>query len=760
MKTIHSVLFLTLALGIAFAARSQDSSITYQGQLLQTGVSFSGNADLEFRLFDALSGGSQVGNTQARLDWPVEDGLFQVELDFGLTAFNEQARYLEVRVNGQPLSPRQVIRPSPMALFALAGNEGPPGPAGPQGNPGLVGPAGDTGPPGPQGEAGPAGPVGPPGAAPFTLDPATGIIEYFALDQRLRFEPDPNPGNGPRIIAGHVTNLAAGIGSVIAGGGRSNGANVSSGAWTVISGGYENRALNDSATVSGGIANRAEGLGSSIGGGSSNQTDGELATVSGGQLNRALGTLSTVAGGGSNIAVELASIGGGANNLASAASSTISGGRDNAGAGQFSAVGGGQRNQAIGNWSVIGGGVDQRAAGVLAAILGGQDNTAGGAHASVAGGQSNRSGGAHGFIGGGRSNLLSDVTQHAVIAGGVENQIFGFASTIGGGQQNNASGSVVTIAGGSANFADGMFNAIGGGESNSTAGMFTTIGGGESNEVDGSWSTVPGGFGNRAAGSSSFAAGFRARAVSDGTFVWSDTSAPTAFSSTASNQFLVRAASGMGLGTNAPDSQLHINSATGFDPLRVQVNGGTRLLVNANGGTAIGVNTTPPTAGLFVSGTVRLGTYAAAGINALCRTANFEIGLCSSSARYKRDIEDLNSAAELIDALRPVQYRWIDSGEADIGFVAEEVAELMPALITRNADGEVEGVRYDRVTAVLVQAVQQQRLENTQLRRELAQLADKQQSFATLAARNVELEARLATLEEVLLVDRRLAGAE
>jgi hypothetical protein len=800
-------LFLTLPTQLA----AQDSSISYQGQLRQAGAPFTGIVDLEFLLFDALNAGNPVGAPQVRSNWPVEDGLFQVELEFGTGAFTEQVRYLEVRVDGAPLSPRQAVRPSPMALFALAGNEGPAGPVGPQGDtgpagppgtdgapgeagptgpqgpegpegavgpqgpegpagavgppgaqgpeglpgeagpPGPIGPTGAEGPPGPtgptgpQGETGPAGPAGlvgpagpegPPGATPFTLDPATGTIEYFTLDQRFRFEPDPDPLNGPRIVAGHITNLAAGTGSVIAGGGRSNQANVSSGAWTAIGGGFGNRALADLATVAGGSDNRAQAEGAAVGGGSGNQSDGVFSNVAGGQLNQAMGTLAVIGGGSSNIAGELASIGGGADNLASAASSTISGGRDNSSTGQFAAIGGGQRNAVSGNWGVIGGGVDQQASGVLAAILGGQANIAGGSHASVAGGESNRADGEHGFIGGGRANLISSVSRHAVIAGGTDNEAFGFSSAIGGGQQNSAPGAAAVIAGGSANFASGTFNAIGGGESN---------------EVDGTWTTVPGGFGNRAAGDASFAAGFRARAVTNGSFVWSDISDPNSFISTGLNQFLVRAAGGMGLGTNAPDSQLHINSAVGFNPLRVQVNGGTRLLVNANGGTAIGVNTTPPNAGLFVSGIVRMGSFGATGTTALCRNANFEIALCSSSARYKQDVEAFGPAAELIDALRPVRYRWIDSGASDIGFIAEEVAELLPELITRNAHGEIEGLQYDRLTALLVAAMQQQQARTRSHEAELAELrAENARLRRSLVSDRTEFEARLSALEQQL----------
>lgn len=104
------------------------TSISYQGQLQQSGVPFTGTADLVFLLFDQESGGTQVGSTIILNDWPVTDGLFQVELDFGAGVFGSETRYLEVWVDGSPMTPRQQVRPVPVAHFALDGNPGPEGP--------------------------------------------------------------------------------------------------------------------------------------------------------------------------------------------------------------------------------------------------------------------------------------------------------------------------------------------------------------------------------------------------------------------------------------------------------------------------------------------------------------------------------------------------------------------------------------------------------------------------------------------------------
>ena len=73
-------------------------------------------------------------------------------------------------------------------------------------------------------------------------------------------------------------------------------------------------------------------------------------------------------------------------------------------------------------------------------------------------------------------------------------------------------------------------------------------------------------------------------------------------------------------------------------------------------------------------------------------------------------------------------FDWNGTREHDLGFVAEEVATVTPLLTTLNADCQIEGVKYDRVTAVLVNAVQEQQHQIEKLQRQ-----------------NQALEARLAS---------------
>jgi len=117
------------------------------------------------------------------------------------------------------------------------------------------------------------------------------------------------------------------------------------------------------------------------------------------------------------------------------------------------------------------------------------------------------------------------------------------------------------------NIASGDWSTVAGGEFNEASGGDATVGGGSDNSASGSYSSVPGGAGNLAGGNYSFAAGrlagVRDAALSgdadgdEGTFVWADTT-PADFTSTGPNQFLIRAAGGVGIGTNEPANQLSV----------------------------------------------------------------------------------------------------------------------------------------------------------------------------------------------------------
>ena len=104
---------------------SLGTGFTYQGELAAGGSPANGSFDMQFSLFDAANGGSQVGSTITTAAVPVGAGLFSVNLDFG-AIFSGTAYWLEIQVRAAgtgaytALSPRQALTATPQALWSQA----------------------------------------------------------------------------------------------------------------------------------------------------------------------------------------------------------------------------------------------------------------------------------------------------------------------------------------------------------------------------------------------------------------------------------------------------------------------------------------------------------------------------------------------------------------------------------------------------------------------------------------------------------------
>jgi hypothetical protein len=134
---------------------------------------------------------------------------------------------------------------------------------------------------------------------------------------------------------------------------------------------------------------------------------------------------------------------------------------------------------------------------------------------------------------------------------------------------------------------------------------------------------------------------------------------------------------------------------------------------------------------LHVRGGLAVDTLGAAGTIALCQNSLKQIATCASSIRYKESIGTFGRGLDLIRQLRPVTFRWKDSGTADVGLIAEEVEKVEPLLTVYNAAGKVEGVKYDHLTVALINAVQEQQKENAELRARLERVEQALQDLTT-----------------------------
>jgi len=138
--------------------------------------------------------------------------------------------------------------------------------------------------------------------------------------------------------------------------------------------------------------------------------------------------------------------------------------------------------------------------------------------------------------------------------------------------------------------------------------------------------------------------------------------------------------------------------------------------------------------------------------------ASNKIGTLMSSRRFKEEIKLMNKASEAVLALKPVTFRYKKEIEPNggimFGLIAEEVERVAPDLVTRNAKGEAETVRYEAVNAMLLNEFLKehrtvQDLKSTAAKQE-ATIAQQQKKFeAKIAHQQQQIEALTAGLQKV-----------
>jgi hypothetical protein len=99
-----------------------------------------------------------------------------------------------------------------------------------------------------------------------------------------------------------------------------------------------------------------------------------------------------------------------------------------------------------------------------------------------------------------------------------------------------------------------------------------------------------------------------------------------------------------------------------------------------------------------------------------------QLGVKTSSARFKEAIKPMDDASEAILALKPVTFRYkkdLDpQGIPQFGLVAEQVEKVDPDLVVRDEKGQIFTVRYEAVNAMLLNEFlkEHQRVQDLQTR--------------------------------------------
>lgn len=91
----------------------------------------------------------------------------------------------------------------------------------------------------------------------------------------------------------------------------------------------------------------------------------------------------------------------------------------------------------------------------------------------------------------------------------------------------------------------------------------------------------------------------------------------------------------------------------------------------------------------------------------------------ASSLRLKKNVQPFFGGLNLIKQFNPISFDWKDGSGYDIGLAAEDVAKIDPFFAFINDKGEVQGVKYERLNILLINAVKEQQ---TQIERQNQQI--------------------------------------
>ncbi|MGC2626803.1 MAG: tail fiber domain-containing protein [Candidatus Udaeobacter sp.] len=129
-----------------------------------------------------------------------------------------------------------------------------------------------------------------------------------------------------------------------------------------------------------------------------------------------------------------------------------------------------------------------------------------------------------------------------------------------------------------------------------------------------------------------------------------------------------------------------------------------------------------------------------------------QLGTVSSSQRFKNQIKPMDKVSESLLGLKPVtfHYKGDNTSTPQFGLIAEEVAEVNPDLVVRDADGKIYTVRYEAVNAMLLNEFLK---EHRKVERQERKLQEQDRSIQSQQATVEELKQEIRRLTETVKVE-------
>ena len=157
----------------------------------------------------------------------------------------------------------------------------------------------------------------------------------------------------------------------------------------------------------------------------------------------------------------------------------------------------------------------------------------------------------------------------------------------------------------------------------------------------------------------------------------------------------------VGIGTSSPAYQFHLKNTGNGTIYQMEATGGNNIykaFTNSGGTSYIG--TVNQDWNFLVGGSVKFEVTSSGGSSV-------------SDEKFKENIQDISYGLDTVKALKPRHFKWKDSQEDSIGFIAQEVKPIISEVINvptvTPPEGMVTGMsmNYSALTAVLTKAIQE-----------------------------------------------------
>jgi len=91
----------------------------------------------------------------------------------------------------------------------------------------------------------------------------------------------------------------------------------------------------------------------------------------------------------------------------------------------------------------------------------------------------------------------------------------------------------------------------------------------------------------------------------------------------------------------------------------------------------------------------------------------------TSSREQKTNIEDIKNILPAVLQMQGVKFDWKVGQKDNYGFIAEDMHEILPEVVSCDEEGKPQGIQYTKLTAVLVEALKEQQIQIDELKSRL-----------------------------------------